>query len=130
MQTGTIVLDAVLLGLGCGGLVNNLLVVNNYRDREGDARAGKNTLVVRFGRRFAIAQCCSASLVAALVLIVLFTRCWLLDFSRFIPAASGLRLTGRLQRAQSGRDYLTCLQIAGRIVVSFGILVSLGYILA
>ena len=131
VQTGTIVLDAVLLGLGCGGLINNLLVVNNYRDREGDARAGKNTLVVRFGRRFAIAQCCSASLVAALVLIALFLRgagFWI--FLGFIPAASGLRLAGRLQRAQSGRDYLTCLQIAGRIVVSFGILVSLGYILA
>ena len=80
---------------------------------------------------FAIAQCCSASLVAALVLIALFLRgagFWI--FLGFIPAASGLRLAGRLQRAQSGRDYLTCLQIAGRIVVSFGILVSLGYILA
>ena len=57
VQTGALVLDALLLGLGCGLLINNLLVVNNYRDIEGDTKAGKNTLVVRFGRGFALAQC-------------------------------------------------------------------------
>ena len=33
-----------------GALATGILVVNNVRDFEGDARAGKHTLVVRFGR--------------------------------------------------------------------------------
>ena len=34
----------------------NILVVNNYRDVETDEAAGKRTLVVIFGRKFARAQ--------------------------------------------------------------------------
>jgi 1,4-dihydroxy-2-naphthoate octaprenyltransferase len=130
VQTGALVLDALLLGLGCGLLINNLLVVNNYRDIEGDTKAGKNTLVVRFGRGFALAQCRTASLVAALVLIVLSLRgagLWIL--LGLLPAVSGLRLAECLQRAQSAEDFLACLRIAGRAVVSYGILVSLGLLL-
>lgn len=33
----------------CGLIVDTLLVVNNYRDREADAQSGKRTVVVRFG---------------------------------------------------------------------------------
>ena len=31
----------------------NILVVNNYRDADTDVAAGKRTLVVRFGKKFA-----------------------------------------------------------------------------
>lgn len=48
----TVLLAAVPVGL----LATNILVVNNYRDMETDARAGKRTTVVRFGRGFARAQ--------------------------------------------------------------------------
>lgn len=45
---------AVLLaGLAPGLLAVAILVVNNLRDVEGDARAGKRTLAVRFGETFA-----------------------------------------------------------------------------
>jgi 1,4-dihydroxy-2-naphthoate octaprenyltransferase len=36
VQVGRLSLDACLLGLGCGLLVNNILVVNNYRDVDED----------------------------------------------------------------------------------------------
>lgn len=36
-----------------GALATAVLVVNNARDHQTDVRAGKRTLVVRFGRRFA-----------------------------------------------------------------------------
>ena len=36
----------------CGLLIDTLLVVNNYRDREADARSGKRTVIVRFGEKF------------------------------------------------------------------------------
>lgn len=42
--------DALLAGAGLGALSTALLVVNNLRDIETDARAGKRTLAVRLGR--------------------------------------------------------------------------------
>ena len=54
--TGELSFAVLLLGLPLGLLANNILVVNNYRDKETDEAAGKLTLVVRLGRRFARQQ--------------------------------------------------------------------------
>ena len=43
-----------LVALACGFGANNILLINNLRDRETDAQAGKRTTVVRFGKGFAI----------------------------------------------------------------------------
>ena len=40
--------------LAVGFLVNNLLIVNNYRDHENDSRVGKNTTIVLLGKKFGI----------------------------------------------------------------------------
>lgn len=41
--------QALLLGVGVGALATAILTVNNLRDRDTDARAGKRTLAVRLG---------------------------------------------------------------------------------
>lgn len=38
--------------LVCGFVINTLLVLNNYRDREEDEKSNKRTLIVRFGEPF------------------------------------------------------------------------------
>jgi 1,4-dihydroxy-2-naphthoate octaprenyltransferase len=45
--------EAWLTATACGLLAANILLVNNVRDLATDARAGKRTLIVRFGRGFA-----------------------------------------------------------------------------
>ena len=65
---GRIELPVCLLGLAMGLLANNILVVNNYRDRFTDERAGKRTLVVRYGDRFGRVQYW-AQLVGAFALL-------------------------------------------------------------
>lgn len=45
---------ALLAGVPIGLLCANILVVNNVRDFETDAKAGKRTLAVRFGREFGV----------------------------------------------------------------------------
>lgn len=58
---------SLLAGVGPGLLAVAILVVNNLRDIEGDAKAGKRTLAVRLGRRFArleYAACVFAATVA------------------------------------------------------------------
>ncbi len=58
---------AAVAGLGPGLLSTALLTVNNLRDRVGDAAAGKRTLAVRFGARFAKGEFVACLLGAALV---------------------------------------------------------------
>lgn len=41
-----------LAGLGMGLATDNLLIVNNYRDRHQDAISGKKTIIVRWGAEF------------------------------------------------------------------------------
>ena len=48
--------EAIAAGLAVGALSTVLLAVNNLRDREGDARSNKRTLVVRLGRDFAVRE--------------------------------------------------------------------------
>jgi 1,4-dihydroxy-2-naphthoate octaprenyltransferase len=67
VQTGQLTREVVLAAVPIGLLSANILVVNNYRDVETDRVAGKRTLVVRFGRRFARAQF-NLSLLAAFVI--------------------------------------------------------------
>ncbi len=50
--------------LGCGLMANAILIVNNARDIETDAKVGKRTTAVMFGRGFARAQYLLTILVA------------------------------------------------------------------
>ena len=85
VQAGWVGPDAWLVAAAVGALTVNILVVNNYRDAESDARAGKRTLVVRFGRRFAEFQFAAAHGVACAVLVALAWR-------GLYPAAVGIAL--------------------------------------
>ena len=45
----TVTWEVVLSSVACGMVIDNLLIVNNYRDMDNDKKAGKITLVVRLG---------------------------------------------------------------------------------
>ena len=51
VQVGTVTLDTWLAGVAIGLIACAVLMVNNIRDREQDARAGKRTLAVLIGDR-------------------------------------------------------------------------------
>ena len=53
-----------------GAFSTAMLVVNNFRDRETDAAAGKRTLAVRFGDRFSVVQYFACLAVTAAVVVV------------------------------------------------------------
>lgn len=43
--------NVTIASLACGFIIDTLLMVNNYRDREQDAKSGKKTIVVRWGEK-------------------------------------------------------------------------------
>lgn len=53
VQAGTFPPFVWVIALACGLGADNILLINNIRDRETDARAGKRTTVVRFGEDWA-----------------------------------------------------------------------------
>jgi len=52
LQAHTLTTSVVVASLLCGLVIDTLLVVNNYRDREQDRISHKQTLIVRFGEPF------------------------------------------------------------------------------
>ena len=51
IQVGYVNSQIIVAGLAVGVVVNNLLIVNNYRDVEQDEKNGKKTTVTIFGKR-------------------------------------------------------------------------------
>lgn len=76
VQTGAVIWEVALGAAAIGGLAANILVANNYRDRETDARAGKRTLVVKLGPSAATAQYALCVLFGLAVPVVLWARGW------------------------------------------------------
>ncbi len=93
-----------------GALATAILVVNNVRDFEGDARAGKTTLVVRFGREAGVGEyvvllaAAYATPVGMFLLgwssawvgLPLLTSLWALGLSRSIVNDRGVALNQTL----------------------------------
>lgn len=120
-----------LAGMVPGALSTNLLVVNNIRDAPLDREAGKRTLVVRFGRRFACLQYIGLNLVAIVVpmVFVVMGEVWsCLVVLPVIPLM--IQASRRLLRANKPGDYETLLVTTAGILLLTGILFSGGLMFA
>lgn len=96
VQARTLSHAALWLGFATGALATAILVVNNLRDREGDARSSKRTLVVRFGARFGrfeYAACFGLAAIATLVVLGAHPeRPWLwIGLGFLVPAVFAVR---------------------------------------
>jgi len=72
LQAYALPLDAWIASLGPGLLSVALLTVNNLRDVDGDRKAGKKTLAVRFGRTYAQFQYGACMIIACLFVPLYF----------------------------------------------------------
>lgn len=130
VQAGAVSGEALWLGFACGMLINNLLVVNNYRDMEEDAAASKRTVIVLFGRSFGVALYLAAVAQAALVLLwLVYCGYSPLVLLGLLPVAYSGLLAQRLTQAEAPEDFLRALKGAGLVVASYGLLVALGLVL-
>ena len=131
VQAGEITFDALLAGTAIGLLAANILVVNNYRDAETDAAAGKRTLVVRFGRGFARRQFGFSLLVALGIPAAFFARggygAWCLLPLLVAPLAWAH--ARRLRASETPAERIALLGDTGKLLAVYAVLFSAGVVL-
>lgn len=130
VQAHTVTLLVLAAAAAVGLLAANILVANNYRDAETDAKAGKRTLVVRFGRRFALWQYGLSALAALLCAPALMLAGW--RWPVLLPLALapwGMRLTHRLGHSTDPREQIAVLADTAKFLAAFGVLLSVGVVL-
>lgn len=122
--------SVTMASLACGFVIDTLLMVNNFRDREQDAISGKKTIVVRLGAR------------AGLILYFLLglAACW----SCFYFVSEGrlwaailpqiylllhIFTTVKMARINRGKELNVILGETSRNMLLFGILLTAGLLL-
>jgi 1,4-dihydroxy-2-naphthoate octaprenyltransferase len=131
VQTEVITADVWLIGSGIGALAANILVVNNYRDADTDVSAGKRTLVVRLGRRFARAQFVAAHALGVAVIFAIGVDDWnpfVLAGALGICGAIGWRQSRRLAQATTPAELIRLLGATGLYLAGYALIVSIGLI--
>ena len=131
VQAGVVTEEAWIIGAGIGALAANILVVNNYRDVETDAKAGKRTLVVRFGRKAARIQFVCGHLAALGALLAVGAGDWSLGF---VAGGAGLCVivgwiqSRRLSRAKTPGELITLLGHTGLYLAAYALVLTIGLI--
>lgn len=126
-QWGTL---AVVAGLSPGMLSTALLTVNNLRDVDNDSKSGKRTLAVKFGRGFARLEYVIMVLGALFIPLILIRMTGghygvalvLFTVVLVIPAV-------RQVFTWTGRPLNQTLAQTGKILATFGVLFSIGWVL-
>jgi len=115
-------LAATLVGIHAAAVIT----VNNYRDLDGDARNGKNTLAVRLGRP-AIRRLYVAEMLAPYILLPLLAD---LGWPSALPAMSlplALRLIHRFHREPPGPVFNSILAATAGLQLVFTLLLTLSF---
>lgn len=122
--------DVTIASLVCGLLIDTLLVVNNYRDRDADARSGKKTVVVRFGEKFGRYLYLILGVIASL--LCLWFVCTGNLFAAFLPQlylVPHFLTWKKMGQMHSGKKLNSILGETSRNMLLMGILLSLGLFL-
>ena len=130
VQAGYVTPDVTSAAAAIGLLAANILVPNNYRDLETDAAAGKKTLVVRFGRRFAVWQYGLSVTVALLCPHALWLYGY--DWPVLLPVLLtpwAVWLTLQLAASRQPQEQIKLLGDTAKFLAAFGVLLSAGVVL-
>lgn len=113
-----------------GALITNILVVNNYRDREEDHSNGKNTLAVIFGEKFARIQYVFFMIVSyAILFVVYFTfKKSLLIFLPLLSLPLSIKLV-RMIFTLRGHELNKTLELTAKLSALYGLLFAAGILL-
>ena len=130
LQTGRMTLEVFTASVACGLVIDTLLVVNNYRDRDNDRRTGKNTLVVRIGARATERLFPALGITACLLGLVYWANGHFWAFLLPVVYLSLHLVTSeRMKTIRKGFGLNKILGENARNMFIYGILLSIGFLL-
>jgi 1,4-dihydroxy-2-naphthoate octaprenyltransferase len=122
---------ALVAGLALGLLAAAVLVVNNLRDIDSDRRVGKNTLAVRFGRRFSVREYAALLHVPfALLALISYSEGRTLLLAPLVLLPWAASLARRIWREPAGAWLNGALASTAKLGLAFAVLLSLAAVLA
>lgn len=131
VQTLTVTLEVLLASLACGLVIDALLLVNNFRDRDTDREAGKVTLVVRIGSVAALWTYLGVGVTACLLGgYFAFQGHWLASVLPLVYLVLHYKTFRKMQSIWEGRALNQCLGETARNIFVYGLHVAAGVILS
>ena len=130
VQLHTCTLQVLVASVACGLVIDGLLLVNNFRDRDNDHAVGKNTLVVRIGDEASLWLYLSVGIAACLMGLVFWLNGHVLAFLLpllylVLHAFTYLKI----RRINKGKALNLCLGETARNIFIYGLCVAVGLLL-
>jgi 1,4-dihydroxy-2-naphthoate octaprenyltransferase len=130
VQLHTVTWQVFLASIACGMVIDGLLIVNNYRDRDNDKRDGKQTLVVQIGEKATERFYLALGITATLIGIVFWVNSHVLAFIiPFIYLLFHIFTWLKMRSINHGRQLNICLEETARNILVYGLCVSVGLLL-
>jgi 1,4-dihydroxy-2-naphthoate octaprenyltransferase len=130
VQANNWTLDVTISGISTGLVVINILVANNFRDRNTDALSNKRTSIVIFGEKFGIYFYLLNGVIAVIgSFIVAFNTAKFLPIMMVIFLALHLQTWGIMKKIGSGSGLIKVLGMSARNAIIFGLIFALGMII-
>lgn len=122
--------SVTMVSLACGFVIDTLLMVNNFRDREQDAISGKKTIVVRLGARAGLILYFLLGLAACWSYFYFVTegRLWAAILPQ-IYLLFHILTTMKMARINRGKELNAILGETSRNMLLFGILLTAGLLI-
>ena len=130
IQLHSVTWEVFLASLACGLVIDALLVVNNFRDRDTDRAAGKNTIIVRLGAKAGL-QIYLGLGIGAIILggTYLLNGHPLAFFLPFVYLILHVFTWLRIKRIDHGKALNLCLGETARNIFIYGVCVAAGLLL-
>jgi 1,4-dihydroxy-2-naphthoate octaprenyltransferase len=130
VQLHTLTWEVFLASLACGLVIDALLIVNNFRDRDTDREAGKNTVIVRLGEQAGLQLYLGVGIGA----MILGGTFWmnghpLAFFLPFIYFILHVFTFLKIKRINQGKALNLCLGETARNIFVYGLTVAAGVLL-
>lgn len=130
IQTHTCTPTVFIASVACGLVVDGLLVVNNFRDRETDRSVGKKTLVVKIGEGNSLNFYLALGIVAYLLgLTFLFVNHWPATVLPTVYLGLHILTYQEMKRIYSGKELNVSLGHTARNMFVYGLTVATGLLI-
>ena len=130
VQLHTVTFQVFVASVACGLVIDALLIVNNYRDRDNDRRDGKMTLVIHIGEKATEYLYLGIGIAACLMGSVFWMNAHVLAFILpFIYLLLHVFTWLKMQHIHHGKQLNECLGETARNILIYGLTVSVGLLL-